>query len=88
MLGWGDNAVQIEQLRKCLAFVLPGPCVGVRAISDVATDRGGATIIEYAFLAGLVALAAVGAFDMMGSAVAGMFNGVSSAFVQSMPKSL
>lgn len=85
MRGWGDNAVQIEQLRKCLAFVLPGPCVGVRAISDVATDRGGATIIEYAFLAGLVALAAVGAFDMMGSAVAGMFNGVSSAFVKSMP---
>ncbi len=85
MRGWGDNAVQVEQLRKCLAFVLSGPCVGVRAIKDVATDRAGATIIEYAFLAGLVALAAVGAFDMMGSAVASMFDGVSSAFVQSMP---
>ena len=85
MRGWGDNAVQVEQLEKCVVFVLPGRCVGARAINDVATDRTGATIIEYAFLAGLVALAAVGAFELMGSAVAGMFNGVSSAFVQSMP---
>lgn len=85
MHGWGDNAVQVEQLRKCLAFVLSGPCVGVRAINDVGTDKAGATIIEYAFLAGLVALAAVGAFELMGSAVADMFDGASNAFVQSMP---
>ncbi len=85
MHGWGDNVVQVEQLRKCLAFVLSGPRGGVRAINDVATDRAGATIIEYAFLAGLIALAAVEAFDMMGSAVAGMFNTVSTDVVQSMP---
>ncbi len=45
----------------------------------------GVAAIDYALLAGLVALAALGAFQFMGIAVGDMFNTISSSFAQAMP---
>ena len=60
---------------------------GLRTIVGVAMDRSGATIIDYGLLLGLVALAMIGGAHFMGDAVAGMFDMISTGFVNSMPQS-
>ena len=42
----------------------------------------GTTAIDYAFLAGLISLAALGAFQLLGESVRGMFTHISSGFTQ------
>ncbi len=51
---------------------------GLRAAGRFVHCRQGATAIEYAFLAGLISLAALGAFQLLGETVVGMFTHVSS----------
>jgi pilus assembly protein Flp/PilA len=41
---------------------------------------GGATAIEYAFIAGLISIAAVAAFNTIGTSLTGIFNTVASSF--------
>jgi pilus assembly protein Flp/PilA len=72
---------QISSNPVVAAKGVPGALLG-RLLDD---DRGVAAI-DYALLAGLVALAAVGGFEIMGIAVGDMFNTISSDFTQSMPQ--
>lgn len=58
----------------------------LRRVIRFARCCDGVAAIDYALLAGLVALAAVSAFQLMGIAVGDMFNTVSSDFTQSMPQ--
>lgn len=74
--------MQIEQLRKRLAGIPNAPRFGVRVLADMATDRSGTTVIDYAFLISLVALAAVQGFYILGTAVGDMFDAISTIFVQ------
>ena len=77
--------MRVERLRKCLAFVLTAPRAGVRAIAGMTTDRAGTAMVDYALLAGLVALTAAAAFQSLGIAVHNMFDMISIAFVKAMP---
>ena len=60
--------------------------VCLRRATRFAPCCDGVAAIDYALLAGLVALAAVGAFRFMGVAVSDMFNAISSDFSRSMPQ--
>ena len=77
--------MQIEQLHKCRDFALAGLRASQRAIIEMAMDKSGTAIMAYAFLAGLVALAAVVSFDATGTAVASMYDVISAAVIASMP---
>ena len=52
--------------------------LGLRTARRFVHCRQGTTAIEYAFLAGLISLAALGAFQLLGETVLGMFTHVSS----------
>lgn len=43
-------------------------------------DEAGVTALEYAFIAGLVAIAVVAAVNTLGTEVSGLFNSVLSGF--------
>ena len=43
-------------------------------------DESGATAIEYAFIAGLISMAAVAAFNTIGTSLSSTFNTVASSF--------
>ena len=62
--------------------------LGLRTARRFVHCRQGATAIEYAFLAGLISLAALGAFQLLGETVLGMFTHVSSGFSQAISTSL
>ena len=68
--------------------LLPGSWSGmlaaIRAAAHAIGDRTGVAVIDYALLAGLIALVAVTALQMAGSAVADMYDVISSAFVESL----
>ena len=51
-------------------------------------DEAGATVLEYAFIAGLVGLAAFGAIVNLGDSDEAMFDHVSSNFTKSVEGSL
>ncbi|MEM7224063.1 MAG: Flp family type IVb pilin [Pseudomonadota bacterium] len=57
-------------------------------IKRLQTEETGATVIEYAFIAGLVGLAAFGAISNLGDSDEAMFDHVSSNFTQSVDGSL
>jgi len=48
-------------------------------------DEGGATGIEYSLILGLVAMAAVAAFALLGQSVGDMYGAVSSSVINVMP---
>ena len=50
-------------------------------IQNFLRDERGTTAIEYAFIAGLVSVAAISAFQSMAASVMFMYTSVSSAFV-------
>ena len=79
--------MQVSGLRQCRDFACSKFRLGRCKFIGIAADRSGATIIDYALLAGLVALAAVTGFQLTGTAVAGMFNAIATAFIASMPLS-
>ena len=56
--------------------------LGLRTARRFVHCRQGATAIDYAFLAGLISLAAVGAFQLLGETVLGMFTHINSGFTQ------
>jgi len=45
-------------------------------VADVLRDEGGATAIEYAFIAGLISIAAVAAFNTIGANLNSVFSAV------------
>ena len=55
-----------------------------RTIANMVMDKGGTTIMAYAFLSGLIALGAVVSFGATGTAVAKMYNVISTVFVASL----
>ena len=57
-------------------------------ITQLLKDQAGATVIEYAFIAGLVGLAAFGAISNLGDSDEAMFDHVSSSFTESVDGSL
>ena len=77
--------MQVMRLRKCGDFAFSGLRGGVRRFVKMAKDRSGTAIIEYAFLAGLVAVASAVGFDLLGTAVGNMYDVIATAFVASMP---
>ena len=54
-----------------------------RRIGSFARDRRGVTMLEYAFVAVLVAVAAVAILATIGTTVSGMYSKVNSGFSQS-----
>ncbi len=78
--------MQVNLLRNCRDLAFSGMRTGVRTTKEMATDRSGTAIMAYAFLAGLVALAAIVAFDATGTAVASMYDVISAAVIASMPQ--
>jgi pilus assembly protein Flp/PilA len=48
-------------------------------VSDFAADRGGATAIEYALIAGLIAVVIVGAINNLGTQMGNLFVTISSS---------
>ena len=52
----------------------------IQSCSRLAADRSGVAAIEYAFLAGLIALALVGAMTMLGGSVEDSFQQTNQAF--------
>ena len=48
-------------------------------------DESAATAIEYSLILGLVALAAVTAFTLLGQSVGDMYGGISSSVINVMP---
>ena len=47
-------------------------------------DETGATMIEYAFIASMVSIAALSGFTQLGGAVAEMFDSIASSFVEAL----
>lgn len=82
-----DQAVQAIQLNLCCDYAFAGLRTSWRTIAKMITDKGGTTILAYAFLSGLIALGAVAGFGATGTAVANMYNAISTVFVASMPLS-
>ena len=60
----------------------------VDKIRKLRKDEAGATVIEYAFIAGLVGLAAFGAISNLGDSDEAMFDHVSSNFTKSVDGSM
>lgn len=79
--------MQVRRLKDSRNIAFPALPAGVRTIIEMAADRTGATIIDYALLAGLVAMAAVTGFQQTGAAVTGLFDTISTVFAASMPPS-
>jgi pilus assembly protein Flp/PilA len=50
----------------------------MRIIKQFINDDGGADLIEYALLAGLISLAAVAALGTVGTSITGLFNKIST----------
>ena len=75
----------VNQLSKCCNFAFSGLRIGARTILGTAKERLGATTIEYAFLAGLLAMVAAASFQVTGTAVAALFDDIATVFVASMP---
>jgi pilus assembly protein Flp/PilA len=48
-------------------------------VSDFAADRSGATAIEYALIAGLIAVVIVGALNSLGTQMGNLFVRISSS---------
>ena len=69
----------------CWEYAFSGLRSSARTVSGLAKDSNGTAIMAYAFLAGLVALAATVAFTATGTAVANMYDVISTTFVASMP---
>ncbi len=57
-------------------------CLSTRPVSlvNLATDLRGVTAIEYAFIAGLVAIVIVGAVTTLGTSVSSLFGSVVGGF--------
>lgn len=56
----------------------------MRNALDFMADESGATIIEYAFIASMVSVAALSGFYQLGGAVAEMFDSIASSFVDAL----
>ncbi len=57
------------------------PCrLTLASFAKLAPDDAGVTAIEYAFIAGLVAIVIVGAVTALGSSVSGLFGSVLTGF--------
>ncbi len=57
-------------------------------VTKLREDEAGATVIEYAFVAGLISLALFGAISNLGDADEAIFGHVSSSFTKSVAGSL
>ena len=57
-------------------------------VTKLREDEAGATVIEYAFIVGLIGLAAFGAISNLGDSDEAMFDHVSSSFTKSVDGSL
>ena len=77
--------MQVMQLDKGGDFAFSGLRDGVHRFVKMAKDRSGTALLEYAFLAGLVAMASAVGFDLMGTSVATLYNVIATTFVASMP---
>ncbi len=75
--------MQVKQLINCRDLAFSGLRAGARTINEMATDTSGTAIMAYAFLSGLIALAAAVAFDATGTAVAQMYDVIATVFVAS-----
>jgi pilus assembly protein Flp/PilA len=53
---------------------------GVATIAKLARDESGVTALEYAFIAGLVAMAIVAVVTTLGNSISGLFGSVLSGF--------
>ena len=70
---------------RCPGTMIAGLRLGADVVTDIAQDRSGTAIMAYAFLAGLVALAATVSFHTIGTAVGGMYDVIATTVVDSMP---
>jgi len=77
--------MQVMQLVICGDFAFSGLRDGVHRFVKIAKDRSGTALIEYAFLAGVIAVASAVGFDLMGTSVGTLYNMISTTFVASMP---
>ena len=78
--------MQDIQLSMCRDFAFSGLRAGTRFFRGIAKDRSGTAIMAYAFLSSLIALAAFVAFNATGTAVANLYENISTVFVASMPQ--
>lgn len=78
--------MQDIQLSMWRDFAISGLRAGTRFIRGIAKDRSGTAIMAYAFLSSLIALTAFVAFNATGTAVASMYDTISTVFVASMPQ--
>lgn len=79
--------MEANQMRKFCDVVLTEILISVCTFIQVARDKAGATIIEYGLLAGLVGLVVFAGFLVTGTAVAGMFDSISTVFTSSVQPS-
>lgn len=52
----------------------------LRAISLLGRSKSGATAIEYAFVASLISIAAVGVIQFIGTSIAASFTNIANSF--------
>ena len=77
--------MQIINLSIFRDFAFAGLLVSLRTTYNMARDKDGTAIMAYAFLSALIALAALVAFETTGTAVADLYNTISTVVVASMP---
>ena len=64
--------------RQCTRRRLHGE--GVATIAKLVRDEAGVTALEYAFIAGLVAMAIVAVVTTLGTSISGLFGSVLAGF--------
>jgi pilus assembly protein Flp/PilA len=67
--------------------ILRGPVRWVHDLARADGDEAGATAIEYALIAGLVAVVLIGALSIVGTNVSDMFTGVANEVAEATPDS-
>lgn len=77
--------VRMLDMKERLGGRYPALRAGMEAVGEMAIDDRGTAIMAYAFLSGLIAVAAAVSFQATGDSVGALYDMIATVFVASMP---